>query len=209
MPESNVTELRTARTVLRDWRHDDFGAFARLNADPEVMRWFPSVLTHEASDAAANSIRARLAADGWGLWALEVPGVSPFCGFVGLGRVPFEASFTPAVEIGWRLDKRWWGRGYATEAAHACVEFAFGTLGLEEIVSFTTTSNDRSRAVMERLGMAHDPSGDFDHPGVPAGSPLRRHVLYRLSRPGLWGRSRRTASADTRRKGAGRSPALW
>ena len=123
MDEQAVTELRTARTLLRAWRDEDLEPFARLNADPEVMRWFPSPLSTEASDALAARIRARLAEEGWGLWALEVPGVSPFCGFVGLSRVPFEASFTPAVEIGWRLDQPWWGHGYATEAATAVVEF--------------------------------------------------------------------------------------
>ena len=184
MAESGVTELRTSRTLLRAWRDEDLAPFARLNADPEVMRWFPSVLTTETSDALVTRIRARLAEDGWGLWALEVPGVSTFCGFVGLSRVPFEASFTPAVEIGWRLDQPWWGKGYASEAASACVDFAFATLGLPEIVSFTTTLNTRSRAVMERLGMQHDPAGDFEHPGVPQGSPVRPHVLYRLKRSG-------------------------
>ena len=182
MDEQAVTELRTGRTLLRAWRDEDLEPFARLNADPEVMRWFPSPLSTEASDALAARIRARLAEDGWGLWALEVPGVSPFCGFVGLSRVPFEASFTPAVEIGWRLDQPWWGHGYATEAATAVVEFAFETLGLSKIVSFTTTLNTRSRAVMERLGLRHDPHGDFEHPGIPAGNPVRPHVLYRLER---------------------------
>jgi 3-dehydroquinate dehydratase/shikimate dehydrogenase len=184
MPESNINELKTSRTLLRAWHDEDLESFARLNADHEVMRWFPSVLTRKSSDMLASRIRTRLADDGWGLWALEVPGVSKFCGFVGLSRVPFEASFTPAVEIGWRLDQPWWGRGYATEAASACVEFAFGTLGLDEIVSFTTTLNNRSRAVMERLGMRHDPTGDFDHPGIPMGNPVRPHVLYRLERDG-------------------------
>jgi 3-dehydroquinate dehydratase / shikimate dehydrogenase len=182
MPETSISELRTDRTVLRAWRDADLEPFARLNADPEVMRWFPSVLEESRSDALAARIRSGLAENGWGLWALEVPGVSEFCGFVGLNRVPFEASFTPAVEIGWRLDQPWWGKGYATEAANACVEYAFTTLALPEIVSFTTTLNDRSRAVMERLGMRRDPNGDFDHPGIPPGNPVRPHVLYRLSR---------------------------
>lgn len=163
------------------WRDDDLAPFAQLNADEEVMRWFPSLLSREQSDAATETIRARLSEDGWGLWALEVPGVASFCGFVGLSRVPFEASFTPAVEIGWRLDRPWWGHGYATEAARACLEYAFGPLGLTEIVSFTTTKNDRSRSVMERLGMKHDPGHDFDHPRIPEGSPVRRHVVYRLT----------------------------
>jgi len=177
-----ITELRTERTLLRAWRDDDLVPFARLNADEEVMRWFPSPLSREQSDAMASRIRARLAADGWGLWALEVPDVSPFCGFVGLSRVPFETNFTPAVEIGWRLDRHWWGHGYASEAARACLEYGFGPLGLTDIVSFTTTKNTRSRAVMERLGMTRDPAEDFDHPAVPEASPVRRHVLYRLSR---------------------------
>ena len=177
-----ITELRTERTLLRAWRDDDLVPFARLNADEEVMRWFPSPLSREQSDAMASRIRARLAADGWGLWALEVPDVSPFCGFVGLSRVPFETNFTPAVEIGWRLDRPWWGHGYASEAASACLEYGFGPLGLTDIVSFTTTKNARSRAVMERLGMTRDPAEDFDHPAVPEASPVRRHVLYRLNR---------------------------
>ncbi len=183
MHASAITELHTERTLLRDWRDDDLALFAKLNADEEVMRWFPSVLSREQSDASATKIRSRLAEVGWGLWALEVPGVSPFCGFVGLNTVPFEASFTPAVEIGWRLDRPWWGHGYASEAARACLDHAFGPLGLSEIVSFTITLNARSRAVMERLGMKHDPAGDFDHPGIPVGSSVRPHVLYRLARP--------------------------
>ncbi len=177
-----VTELRTERTLLRAWRDNDLAPFAQLNADEEVMRWFPSLLTREQSDAMVERIRSRLSEAGWGLWALEVPGVSPFCGFVGLSRVPFETSFTPAVEIGWRLDRPWWGRGYASEAARACLRYAFGSLGLAEIVSFTTTKNVRSRAVMERLGMRHDAEHDFDHPGIPESSPVRPHVLYRLTR---------------------------
>jgi ribosomal-protein-alanine N-acetyltransferase len=180
---TRITELRTERTLLRAWRDEDLAPFAHLNADDEVMRWFPSVLSREQSDASAAIIRARLSADGWGLWALEVPGVSTFCGFVGLNKVPFEESFTPAVEIGWRLDRPWWGHGYASEAARACIDHGFGPLGLTEIVSFTATQNVRSRAVMERIGMTHDGEGDFDHPGVPEDSPVRRHVLYRLARP--------------------------
>ena len=116
-------------------------------------------------------------------------GVSPFCGFVGLSRVPFEANFTPAVEIGWRLDRPWWGQGYATEAARACLDHGFGPIGLSEIVSFTTTKNTRSRAVMERLGMKYDPACDFDHPAIADGNRVRRHVLYRLGREEHMGRS--------------------
>jgi len=180
--DSGITQLRTERTLLRAWRDDDLAPFAELNADEEVMRWFPSLLSREQSDAAAGMIRTRLSENGWGLWALEVPGVAPFCGFVGLSTVPFEASFTPAVEIGWRLARDWWGHGYATEAARACLSHAFGPLGLTEIVSFTTTKNARSRAVMERLGMKHNPVDDFDHPRIPEGSPVRPHVVFRLTR---------------------------
>jgi 3-dehydroquinate dehydratase / shikimate dehydrogenase len=178
---SKIAELRTERTLMRAWRDDDLAPFACLNADEEVMRWFPSTLTRDQSDALAMRIRDRLAEDGWGLWALEVPGVSLFCGFVGLSRVPFEADFTPAVEIGWRLDRPWWGHGYASEAASTCLDYGFEHLGLTEIVSFTTTKNVRSRAVMERLGMKHDPADDFDHPGLPEENPVRPHVLYRLT----------------------------
>jgi 3-dehydroquinate dehydratase/shikimate dehydrogenase len=177
-----VVSLETERTLLREWCDEDLAPFARLNADPEVMRWFPSTLTTEQSDAAARRIQAIFSEQGWGLWALEVPGVSRFCGFVGLNKVPFDAPFTPAVEIGWRLDQPWWGKGFASEAAGACVEYAFGELGLEEIVSFTTTGNTRSRAVMERIGMIRDEAGDFDHPNIGVDDPLRRHVLYRLRR---------------------------
>jgi len=172
----------TERTVLRDWRDSDLEAFASLNADPEVMRWFPSTLSRVQSDELAERIRTKLAARGWGLWALEVPGVSEFCGFVGLNDVPFDAGFSPAVEIGWRLNRASWGKGYASEAARACLDYGFGELGLHEIVSFTTTGNQRSRSVMERIGMTRDADGDFDHPSVPEGNILRRHVLYRLGR---------------------------
>jgi RimJ/RimL family protein N-acetyltransferase len=174
--------LKTERTVLRDWRDADLEGFAQLNADPEVMEWFPSTLSRDKSDALADRIRKNLTADGWGLWALEVPGVSEFCGFVGLNQVPFDVGFSPAVEIGWRLDKPWWGHGYASEAARACLRYGFDELGLDEIVSFTATGNTRSRAVMERIGMTRDPEGDFDHPAIPDTSALRRHVLYRLAR---------------------------
>jgi RimJ/RimL family protein N-acetyltransferase len=177
-----VTVLRTERTVLRDWTDDDLEPFARLNADPEVMRYFPTTLTSAESNAMATRIRESLAGDGYGLWALEVPGVSTFCGFVGLNPVRFEAHFAPALEIGWRLDRPWWGHGYASESARACLDLAFGELGLDEVVSMTTTSNLRSQAVMQRLGMTRDPADDFDHPNIAVGNPLRRHVLYRLRR---------------------------
>lgn len=175
--------LRTARLALREWDDADLEPFAELNADPEVMRFFPSPLDRARSDAFANRIRTRLGADGWGLWAVEEVGGTPFIGFVGLARPSFQAHFTPAVEVGWRLARGAWGRGYAPEAARAAIGFAFDQLGLDEIVSMTSVTNLRSRRVMEKLGMRRYPADDFEHPGMDAGHPLRPHVLYRLARP--------------------------
>ena len=174
-----MTELRTKRLLLRRWHPGDRDPFAALNADPEVMRWFPATLSRDESDALADRIAAAVERDGWGLWALEERATGGFVGFTGLTRPAFEAHFTPAVEIGWRLARDAWGRGYATEAARTATAYAFGELGLERIVSFTAAGNERSRAVMRRLGMRHDPAEDFDHPALPPGHPLRRHVLYR------------------------------
>jgi ribosomal-protein-alanine N-acetyltransferase len=147
------------------------------------MRYFPAPLTREQSDALAGRARATIAERGWGLWAVEVAGGASFIGFVGLAEPRFEAHFTPAVEIGWRLAREQWGRGYATEGARAVLAFGFDELGLEEIVSFTTVANERSRRVMERLGMTRDPADDFLHPVLPEDEPTRAHVLYRLRRP--------------------------
>jgi len=174
--------LRTPRLILRDWRDDDLAPFAALNADPAVMAHFPSVLTRAESDALAARIRAPIAEHGFGLWAAEVPGVAPFVGYVGLAAPRFEAPFTPCMEVGWRLARAHWGCGYATEGARAALDDGFGRLGLDEVVSFTVPANVRSRAVMTRLGMTHAEADDFDHPLLPPGHPLRRHVLYRLPR---------------------------
>lgn len=174
--------LRTGRLLLRRWRDEDRGPFAALNADPDVMEHFPSALTRAESDALAGRIESFLEANGYGLWAVERLDRGEFIGFVGLSVPSFEAPFTPAVEAGWRLAREHWGHGFATEAARAAVADGFERLGLEEIVSFTALSNVRSQAVMRRLGMTRDPAEDFDHPRLPEGHPLRRHVLYRLSR---------------------------
>ena len=174
-----MAELATPRLLLRHWRDDDLTPFAALNADPEVMRYFPATLTRAQSDEFATYIQVLMAAQGWGLWAVEVPGVAPFIGFVGLNRPGFEAHFTPAVEVGWRLGRAYWGNGYATEAAAAALTFAFDQLRCPEVVSFTSTVNEPSIRVMRRLAMSHDPADDFDHPRVADG-PLRRHVLYRM-----------------------------
>lgn len=151
-----------------------------MNADPRVMEHFPSVLTREQSDAMVDRIRTGMAKHGFGLWAVEVPGTADFVGFIGLSVPTFEAPFMPCVEIGWRIAPQHWDKGIATEGAVAALDAAFGQLGLPEVVSFTVTDNTRSRRVMERLGMRHDPREDFDHPALPEGHALRRHVLYRV-----------------------------
>ncbi|HEY7256190.1 MAG TPA: GNAT family N-acetyltransferase [Solirubrobacterales bacterium] len=178
--------LETARLRLRRWRQADREPFAGINADPRVMEHFLAPLTRAQSDALVAEIEEGFEERGFGLWALELRETGELIGFTGLSVPEFEAHFTPAVEVGWRLAAPAWGRGYATEAARAALGFGFGPAGLEEVVSFTSAGNERSRAVMERLGMRRDPADDFDHPGIPAGDPLRRHVLYRLRRPNPW-----------------------
>ncbi len=175
--------LRTERLLLRAWRAEDAAPFAALNGDPVVMEHFPSTLTREESDLMVERIGVRFAETGLYLWAVEVVGSDPFIGFVGLSAPTFEASFTPCVEVGWRLAKAAWGHGYATEAARTAVADGFERLGLSEIVSFTATTNLASQRVMQRLAMTHDPADDFDHPGMPDRHRLQRHVLYRLARP--------------------------
>jgi RimJ/RimL family protein N-acetyltransferase len=150
-----------------------------MNADPRVMEFFPSVRTRAETEGQVARLREHFDCHGFGYWAVELSGVAPFIGFAGLGITRFEA---PCVEIGWRLAFEHWGHGYATEGARAALEFGFGKLGLDEIVSFTVPANLRSLRVMERLKMIRSPAEDFDHPLVPEGHPLRRHVLYRLSR---------------------------
>jgi len=178
----DLLTIETERLLLRPWRDADLEPFAALNADPEVMEFLPDVLTREQSDAFARRIHAHFAEHGFGLWAVEVAGGAPFVGFVGLAVPRFEAHFTPCVEVGWRLAREHWGSGYATEAALGALAYGFGELGLHEIVSFTVPANVRSRRVMERIGMVRDPLDDFEHPVLPPGDPLRRHVLYRRAK---------------------------
>jgi RimJ/RimL family protein N-acetyltransferase len=178
--------LTTSRLILRTWREADLEEFARLNDDVVVMEFMPRRLSRDESDAMASRIRTDMEKRGWGLWAVELKahrslGV-PFIGYVGLSIPSFEAPFTPCVEIGWRLAKEHWGRGYASEAAEASLRFAFEKLTLQQIVSFTVPLNRRSIRVMERIGMSRDPSGDFEHPKLPAEHPLRAHVLFRANR---------------------------
>ncbi len=151
-----------------------------MNADPVVMAHFLSVLTKEQSDAFAEHLQAGIDERGWGIWVVERKEDGAFTGTVGLVPVGFEAAFTPAVEVGWRLALPYWGRGYATEAARASLDYAFAALGLGRVVSFTARTNRRSEAVMLRLGMTR--VGEFDHPRIPEGHPLRRHVLYETVR---------------------------
>jgi RimJ/RimL family protein N-acetyltransferase len=177
--------LTSPRLRLRPWRDEDLPAFAALNADPEVMEYMPKCLSREESDASATRIREGLARFGFGFWAVEVFGVSDFTGFTGLSVPSYETHFTPCVEIGWRLARRFWGFGYATEAARLAMDYGFRSVGLEQIVSFTFVGNLRSRKVMERLGMTRTAEDDFEHPRLPAGHRLRPHVLYRMNR-GAW-----------------------
>ena len=172
--------LETDRLRLRSWRDDDLEPFAAMNAHEKVMEFYPATYSRDESDAFAMRCRLGLEANGFGLFAVEVKSTRNFIGYVGLMKADFPAVFTPAVEIGWRLAFHAWGRGYAAEAARACLAYGFTEVGLHEIVSFTTPGNTRSIAVMERIGMTGDLNGDFQHPAVPVDYPLRRHVLYRI-----------------------------
>jgi 3-dehydroquinate dehydratase/shikimate dehydrogenase len=188
------TILRTKRLVLRPWRKSDRTPFAELNADAKVMEHFPKTSTREESDAFADRIAARMEQQGFGLWAVEVPGVADFIGVIGLN--PADAVLRrPVLEIGWRLGAEHWGRGYATEGARASLAHAFDVLERDEVVSFTTTANQRSRHVMEKLGLVHRPEDDFDHPGVPPTWSGRRHVLYRITREQWRSQARRSSTA--------------
>ncbi|MFM9941445.1 MAG: GNAT family N-acetyltransferase [Hyphomicrobiaceae bacterium] len=173
--------LRTARLILRPWRSSDLPLFAEQNADPETMHYLNGVLTREQSDAYVGRAEQHLTAPGFCKWAVEAPGLSPFIGAVGLTRVKFEAAFTPAVEVAWRLNRRYWGQGFATEAAQAAIEDGLARIGLDEIVAMTVLSNVASSRVMQRLGMIRDI--EFDHPSFAPDDPMRRHVLYRLPAP--------------------------
>ncbi len=177
------SELFTDRLRLRRWTDEDRTPFAALNADPIVMEYFPAMLSRTESDTFVDRIENHFDAHGFGLWAAELTETREFIGYVGLWPATLKAPFTPAVEVGWRLARQFWGYGYAPEAARSAIADGFDRLGLIEIVSFTTATNVKSRRVMEKLGMTHDISDDFEHPSVPRGNPLRLHVLYRLQRP--------------------------
>jgi ribosomal-protein-alanine N-acetyltransferase len=181
--------IASERLILRRWRDGDLAPFAAMNADPLTMRFMPGVMSEAESAALIGRFEEHHRLHEFGVWAVEAPGVALFIGYVGLQRVAFDASFTPAVEIGWRLAPAFWGRGYATEAAKLALRTGFKDLKLDQIVSFTVMANKPSWSVMERLGMTRDAAEDFDHPRLPVGHSLRRHVLYRQRRD-AWLQSR-------------------
>ena len=176
-----IVELETKRLILRQWRKEDLDAFSSLNADPEVMEFFPSVLSKKESDEMAEKIEKLISNRGWGFWAVETKNEGEFIGFVGLHEPYYDLPFNPCVEIGWRLAKKHWGKGYATEAGNTALEFGFDKLKLSEVYSFATVHNMKSQAVMERLKLKNTMS-NFNHPVVPKDSPLREHVLYKIDK---------------------------
>ena len=178
---SEIIEFETPRLRLRQWRESDSGPFAAMNADPAVMEFFPSLQSREASDASIKAWQSQFAAQGWSNWALELREPAEFIGFTGLSVPRRTFSFSPCVEVGWRLARQFWGKGYATEAARVALRAGFQRLALPEIVSFTAVGNLKSRAVMERIGMRNTKQ-DFEYPGIAAGHPLRLHCLYRITR---------------------------
>lgn len=173
--------IHTHRLRLRQWLPADRDLFAKMNADPKVMEFFPATLTCQESDAVFDRIQEHFQEHGFGMWAVEIPQQAAFIGFIGLAVPRFHAHFTPCVEIGWRLASEHWRHGYATEGAAAVLNYGFQELGLQEIVSFTSKINRRSQLVMERIGMKHCETEEFDHPALPTNHPLARHVLYRKS----------------------------
>ncbi len=177
-----ITELQSARLLMRQWRDEDLTAFAEMCADPRVMRYFTGTLSRLESAGVIGRIRGHFAEFGFGMWSLQRKDTGDFIGFTGLGTVAFDAHFAPAVEISWRLAHDHWGLGFASEAAWTALRCGFEQLGLDEVVSFTAERNVPSEKVMQAIGMRRDLGGDFDHPEVEEGHPLRRHRLYRITR---------------------------
>ena len=173
--------MKTERLLLRQWRNEDMPGFAELNADREVMQFYPELLSLQESNAAAEKFKSLIAANGWGFWAVESTPERSFIGLVGLHKPTYKLPFGPCVEIGWRLARAYWGKGYATEAAGVCLDFAFDQLNLSEVYAFTSVQNFKSRAVMERLDMVNI-EANFDHPIMPHNSPLREHVVYEIKK---------------------------
>lgn len=178
-----TTYIETERLILRDWQDSDQAPFARMNGDPLVMEFLPRHMDEKASNKLVKRFQDHFKKYGYGLFAVEIKESGEFAGFVGLHNVEFEAPFTPAVEIAWRLDYEYWGKGYGSEAAKAVLNYAFKTLKLKEVVAFTVHDNTRTIHVMEKIGMKRDPKGDFDYPALKKGHPLGRFVLYRMKKP--------------------------
>ncbi len=174
--------LQTERLLLRRWRAADLGALAEMNADPQVMEHFPATLSRAEAALLLARLEAGFERDGYGFWAVALREDGALAGFVGLSPVPDDIPLAPAVEVGWRLGRDFWGRGIAREAAAAALAYGFGTLGLDRIVAYTAAGNERSRRLMERLGMSHDATADFDHPRLEPAGPLSRHVMYSIER---------------------------
>ena len=173
--------LKTDRLLLRQWTEDDFLPFSEMCSDKEVMEYFPKLQTKDESYKIGEKILALINERGWGFWAVEIPNQYKFIGFVGLHSPTDKMPFSPCIEIGWRLSKQHWGKGYATEAAKEALKFAFTQLNLNEVVSFTTLANERSKSVMQNIGM-HDSHQNFMHPDIEASHPQSEHVLFRIRR---------------------------
>ena len=178
-----LIEIETQRLKLRQWKKEDRPLFAKINADPDVMRFYPNVLDERESNDLADKMESLIIEKGWGFWAVEIKNENKFIGFVGLNEPEYDLPVGLCTEIGWRLAKGFWGNGFATEAAKACLEVAFIKLGLSEVYSFTPTSNKKSQAVMERLGMVNT-NNNFNHPMVPENSSLSEHLLYKIDKQG-------------------------
>ena len=177
---NEIIELETDRLKLRQWKESDFPLFATMNADPVVMEYYPNTLSEDESNAMANKLKKLISERSWGFWAVETKKGKAFIGFVGLHKPTYDLPVTPCVEVGWRLDKKYWGKGYATEAARESLRFAFEKLKLNEVYSFASVSNERSWSVMKRLKMKNT-ERNFEHPIIPEGHPLREHVLYKIT----------------------------
>jgi len=175
--------LETERLILRDWQESDILPFIEMNQDPEVMKYFPAILSADETNSLVMRIKSHFREHGFGLFAVELKSEKKFIGFVGLFIPSFEAHFMPAVEIGWRLSSKYFNKGFATEAAKKVLEHAFGELKLKEVVSFAVMTNQPSINVMQKIGMTHDAKDDFQHPKLDKNHPLSWHVLYRIKSP--------------------------
>lgn len=173
--------IKTERLILRPWRESDFLPYSQINSDKKVMEFIPGTISREESDDMVRSYQEEWKQRNHGRWAVEAPGIADFIGYVGLHYTDFKANFTPCIEIGWRLGSEFWGKGFATEAAVAALDYGFNTLKLKDFYAFTFEGNENSRKLMERLGMTREPSLDFDHPALPPGHPIGRYVVYKIN----------------------------